>query len=148
MTKDETLMCLALEYAHKAKESDNVPVGAIVVDSAENIIGIGWNQIETQKSQLAHAEILAIGQAIETIGDWRLDGCMLYVTLEPCMMCLGLVHLSRIKRCVFGTPSPLFGVSEFYGKRYANHTVEMVSGVLQNESSMLLKEFFKTKRVP
>jgi len=146
MINHDYFMRFALAYAHKAKESDNVPVGAVIVDSSEKIIGVGWNQIETQKTQLAHAEIMAIQEAIKTIGDWRLEGCTLYVTLEPCMMCLGLIHLSRIKRCVFATPSPLFGLKELYGKRYANHTCEMISGILQNESETLLKEFFKTKR--
>lgn len=146
MNKDEQYMSTALLYAHRAKKQKEVPVGAIIVDSSEAIIGSGWNQMETKKSQLAHAEVIAIKQATKNIGDWRLDGCTLYVTLEPCMMCLGLVHLSRIARIVFAAPSPLFGIKELYNTQYANHTCEVVGGVMEKESAALLKEFFKKQR--
>lgn len=146
-TRDILYMAVALSYAKKAKESNNVPIGAIIINQSGSIIGSGWNQVETEKNQLAHAEICAIREATKTISDWRLQDCTLYVTLEPCMMCFGLIHLSRIKRCVFAAPSPLFGAQKlFYNTQYANHICEVISGVLQNESVYLLKEFFKTKR--
>jgi len=147
MNKDEIHMSTALSYAHRAKKQGEVPIGAIIIDSSEIIIGIGWNQIETKKSQLAHAEVIAIKQATKNIGDWRLGGCSLYVTLEPCMMCLGLIHLSRISRVFFAALSPVFGIKEFYNKQYANHTCEVIGGVMEKESTALLKDFFKKKRV-
>jgi len=147
MNNDEFFMNIALSCAIKAKKTDNVPIGALIVNKVGVVLGSGWNQMETKKSQLWHAEIIAVNQATKNIGDWRLDGCTLYVTLEPCMMCLGLIHLSRISRVVFAASSPLFGIKGFYNKQYANHTCEITGGVLEKESAVLLKEFFKNKRI-
>ena len=103
-------MEVALALARKALAKGEVPIGAIVVDPGGTIIGRGFNSVETRGCQCEHAEVRAIRQACKKIGDWRLEGCSLFVTLEPCLMCFGLIALSRIKNLYFGAHSPLFGV--------------------------------------
>jgi tRNA(adenine34) deaminase len=137
----------ALTLAEEALKNQEVPVGAVIVDENNVIIGSGYNQIESQKNQLAHAEVITIQQAIETKKDWRLDHCTLFITIEPCMMCFGLAHLSRIETIIFGSPSPLFGITQlFKDKSYANHRCNIKSGLLSDESASLMKQFFRDKR--
>lgn len=145
---DAYFMQLALKQAQKAFEHDEVPVGAIVVASDGTVLGRGYNQVAKRHQQIAHAEVIAISKASKKIGDWRLDNCWLYVTLEPCKMCMGLVRLSRLKGVVFGASSKLFGYrldKEGQVSIY-NKDVKVEEGVFAEESAALLKKFFKQKR--
>lgn len=142
-------MTLALREASKSFDYGEVPIGAILIDSFGNIISKGHNLVEKKSSQLAHAEAQAIARANKKLKTWRLNGCWLYVTLEPCLMCLGLIQLSRIDGICFGTTSPLFGTGltkanldfSFYEKK-----VHVVSGIQQEECAAMLRRFFKIKR--
>lgn len=139
----------ALKQARKAYKKNEVPVGAIVVDKEGLVIGRGYNLVEQRHQQTAHAEVIAINKASKKLGDWRLNDCTLYVTLEPCMMCMSLIRLSRVKRVVFGASSPLFGY-ELDNKQsdqvYNKNMLVVAKGVCAHESSLLLKQFFKNKR--
>ncbi len=146
---DEQYMLEALSLAHKAFKQNEVPVGAVVVDKNGAIIGSGFNEVESKKSQCAHAELTAISQAAKAVGDWRLDDCTLYVTLEPCSMCFGLIRLSRLSGLIFAAPSLRFGyqldnvaTSSVYKK-----DMRIVSGVCGEQSEQLLKQFFQLQRV-
>lgn len=142
-------MRMALEQACKAQEKNEVPIGAIVVDAQEKVLGKGYNLTQTYYGQNNHAEIRAIAQAGRKIQDWRLDDCTLYVTLQPCLMCMSLIGLSRIKRLVYGAPSPLFGYhldKEGLPDLYKKHIKGITSGILAQEAQLLLKNFFKNKR--
>lgn len=139
----------ALEQAKMATDSGEIPVGAIVVSPYGEVLGSGRNLVETYHCQIHHAEVCAIDEACKKLQTWHLDGCTLYVTLEPCMMCISLIALSRIERVVYGAESPFFGyhldkegVLSLYTKQIKNIT----SGVLGNEATALLKDFFKHKR--
>jgi tRNA(adenine34) deaminase len=139
----------SLRQAKVAFRKNEVPVGAIVVDPDGIVIGRGHNQIERKKTQTAHAEIQAIQEACRRRGDWRLDDCWLYVTLEPCLMCFGLIQLSRMKGVVFGAKSSLFGVG--FGREvevplFYKKDLIVVGGVRENECRNVLKEFFKLAR--
>ncbi len=139
----------ALKQASKALSIDEVPIGAIVVDSQGTIIGRGYNQTERKGSQLEHAEIIAIRSASKKMGDWRLNGCSIYVTLEPCLMCFGLIQLSRLSGVTYGAPSTLFGVGLSGAKESLPSYVKglvIEGGVLQDESLRLLKLFFGQAR--
>ncbi len=145
---DQTFMHKAFEEAVKAYDADEVPIGAVVVTSEGAIIGSGYNQTEKSHSQSRHAEVLAIEQAGSTIRDWRLRGCTLYVTVEPCLMCMSLICLSRISRVVYGARSPLFGYQiekELLPAVYKKHLKGVTSGVLEDESQRLIEEFFKKR---
>ena len=138
----------ALKMAQFAFDAGEVPVGAIIVDENGKIIAFGYNQVEKQGCQLFHAEVLAIQEACKEKGDWRLEKCELYVTLEPCLMCLGLIKLSRIEKIVFGARSHLFGVGlnleeipGFYKKN-----LNIIGGIEEEQSAYLLKQFFKNAR--
>jgi tRNA(adenine34) deaminase len=147
---DDSIMKKALLLAQRAFRANEVPVGAVVVDSNNKIIGRGYNQVEKRKSQRAHAEQLAIEQACKKIGDWRLNGCTLYVTLEPCVMCMGLIKLSRLERVVFGAPSPLFGYQLDKNRKsqlYKKGIIKISEGVGKAIAAALLKDFFKNKRM-
>jgi tRNA(adenine34) deaminase len=135
-------MNLALEEAKKAAEADEVPVGAVIVNERGEIISSAFNTVEEDGSCIMHAEIKAILNAGKKLGNWRLDECSLYVTLEPCIMCCGAIILSRIQRTVYGTIDPKGGSSSaiLQGK------IEVVPGIMEEESSLLLKSFFKSKR--
>ncbi len=138
----------AFTQAFKAVAADEVPVGAIVVSSNGTIIGRGYNQVESKKNQLAHAECIAIQNGTKNIDDWRLDGCILYVTLEPCRMCMGLIELSRISKLIYGANSPLFGFqldNEQSSWVYKNDVV-IRGGVGAEKSQLILKQFFQKKR--
>jgi len=139
----------ALLEAKKALSRDEVPIGAIVVDSEGAIIGRGHNLVENYNQQSRHAEVIAIEHACTTINDWRLLGCSLYVTLEPCEMCMSLTELSRVAVVIYGSASPLFGFRlDKEGKipLYKKHTPKIISGICKEEAATLLTEFFKEKR--
>lgn len=138
----------ALKEAARAQAQDEVPIGAIVVGPDGMILGRGYNQVETQKTQRAHAEGIAIERAAHGRGDWRLDGCTLYVTLEPCHMCMGLMRLSRIERVVYAASSPLFGyrLDKDAGPWVYKNDIQITQGVAAVEARQLLKLFFQSKR--
>lgn len=142
-------MSAALQEAGKALEQDEVPIGAVVVFESK-IIGRGFNQVEKLKDATAHAEMIAITAAENHLRDWRLSDCDIYVTTEPCLMCTGAIISSRIKGIYFGAFDPKFGacgsVYNVAQEGKLNHKVEVFSGLLEQESSSLLQEFFKKKR--
>jgi tRNA(adenine34) deaminase len=145
---DDYYMELALEEAIKAADMGEVPIGAIVVKDNQ-IIGRGFNQRLTSNHVFAHAEMMAIDQACQTLGDWRLEGCTLYVTVEPCAMCAGTMIQARLSRLVYGTTEPKFGAHQSIVRLFDadfNHKVDITSGVLATESSNLLKQFFQQLR--
>ena len=138
----------ALKEASRAQAQDEVPIGAIVVGPDGMILGRGYNQVESQKTQRAHAEGIALERAAHGRGDWRLDGCTLYVTLEPCHMCMGLIRMSRIERVVYAASSPLFGyrLDKDAGPWVYKNDVQITPGVAAVEAQQLLKLFFQAKR--
>lgn len=142
-------MRLALKQAVKALKSGDVPVGCLVVYNNE-IIGRGYNQIERRNDSLAHAEMLAIKQAVSKYGHKHLLDCDLYVTLEPCSMCAGAIVLARIKNVVFGASDPKSGacgsVLNIVRHNSLNHHCNIISGVLESECSTLIKNFFMELR--
>lgn len=144
----EMLMRQAIALAKEAAEEGEVPVGAVVAHRGE-IIGRGRNRRESARSALAHAEIEAIDNACRSLGGWRLFGCELYVTLEPCPMCAGAVINARIARVVFGARDPKAGscgsVVDLFALPY-NHRPQVVSGVLEEECAALLSDFFRNLR--
>ena len=148
---DEKYMRLAIEEALKARDMGEVPVGAVIVDENGGIISSAHNLCETTSDPTAHAEILAIREASRKLENWRLTGATLYVTLEPCLMCMGAIVLARIKRVVFGALDPKAGaVMSLYnigvdGK--LNHTVEIKKGILKEDCARLLRDFFKSVRL-
>ena len=147
--KDHFFMSAALEQAQLAYNQNEVPIGAVVVHEQGVIIGRGFNAVEKEKTQTAHAEARALIDASLKTQDWRLDGCWVYVTLEPCAMCMHLMQLSRIAGVVYGAPSPLFGfhLDKEQGFRvYKYNIVSVVASVGAQESAVLLRKFFKDKR--
>lgn len=149
LTEHEHWMFEALKEAQKAESIGEVPIGAVIVRD-ERIVGRGYNRRETDRSPLAHAEILAIQEASGRLNGWRLTGCTLYVTLEPCPMCAGAIVQSRLDRVVFGTRDPKAGcagslLNLLQDDRF-NHWVEIEEGVLQEECSRVLRDFFSRLR--
>ena len=146
---DVKWMRQALAEARQAASLGEVPVGAVVV-CADEIVGRGHNRREVDGDPMAHAEILAIRQAAEEVGNWRLTGCCLYVTLEPCPMCAGALVNSRVERLVFGTRDPKAGYCGSLGNLVAdprlNHRMEVTEGVLAEECSREIREFFSRLR--
>ncbi len=146
---DRRFMRDALELARQALESEDVPVGALVVYEG-CVIGRGFNQRERLHDPTAHAEMLALTAAAEYLGQWRLDGCTMYVTLEPCAMCAGALVLARMSRLVFGATDPKAGACgslfEIPSDSRLNHQVETVSGVLAEPAAELLRAFFQHRR--
>ncbi|HLR14693.1 MAG TPA: tRNA adenosine(34) deaminase TadA [Bacillota bacterium] len=142
---DKTYMKLAIEEAKKAEAIGEVPIGAVIVHNG-NVIGSGYNVRETTQKAGTHAELLAIEQANEYIGSWRLEDCTLYVTLEPCPMCAGAIVQSRIPRVVFGAYDPKAGcvgtLMNLLEEKRFNHQADVTSGVLEEECSTLLTNFF------
>lgn len=139
----------ALVQANRALERDEVPIGAVVVNQEGKIVGRGWNQVEKIGCQIAHAEIIAMKKACKKLGDWRLEGHWVYVTLEPCSMCMSFMKLSRVAGVVYGADSPLFGyhLDKDAGVRvYNRNAVEIVKGVCAETAVSLLKHFFQSKR--
>lgn len=147
---DELYMRRALELAAEAAAQGEVPVGAVVVkQSTGEIVGEGYNRRESDRSPLAHAEITAIAEASRRLGGWRLIDCALYVTLEPCPMCAGAVINSRVERVIYGASDPKAGscgsVIDLFIYPY-NHIPEFTRGVLAEECSAVLTEFFRGLR--
>ena len=139
----------ALEQARIAESLDEVPIGAVIVRDNQ-VIATGYNRRIIDSDPTAHAEIIAIRSAARAIGDWRLSGCTLYVTLEPCPMCAGAIVLARIDRLVYGASDPKAGAVEtlyqICSDERLNHRVEIVSGILANECAQLISKFFQTQR--
>ena len=141
-------MRMALEQAEQARRLGEVPVGCVIVKDGQ-VIGRGYNRRETDRTVLGHAELMAIRQAEQTLGDWRLTGCTLYVTLEPCPMCAGAILNARPESVVFGASDPVFGAcggvmnlfEEAFGVR-----IQLYGGVLAAECAGLLQEFFSGLR--
>jgi len=142
-------MNIALEEARKALDKNEVPVGAVIVQDSR-IIGRGHNLVESLQDPTAHAEMLAITSAASTTASWRLDDATLYVTLEPCPMCTGALLMSRIKTLVFGIRDPRYGacgsVLQIAQNEKLDRQIEVIEGILQDESSVLLKKFFEKLR--
>ncbi len=147
---DESYMEQALAEAGRAFALGETPIGAIVVDASGSVIGRGCNMRETWRDPTAHAEVIALRDAARVIGDWRLYGCRLYVTVEPCLMCAGAIVASRISTVVFGAGNPKggafgssFDVQDFTG---LNHYPCVKTGVLEDKCAMMVKDFFRAKR--
>ena len=149
MTQEEKYMKAAIREAKKAYALEEVPIGCVIVQN-DRIIARGYNRRNTDKNTLAHAEITAINRASKVIGDWRLEGCTMYVTLEPCQMCAGALMQSRIDRVVIGSMNPKAGcagsVLNLLEMDGFNHKVEVIRGVLQEECSIMLSDFFRELR--
>lgn len=143
------MMAFALEDAHRAGTWGDVPIGAVVA-RGEEVVARAANQRELLVDPTAHAEILALREASRAIGSWRLSGCTLYVTLEPCAMCAGAAVLARVDRLVYGAPDPKAGFAGSLGDLVRdprlNHRVEVTAGVLAEEGGALLREFFARRR--
>ncbi len=144
-------MRLALAEADLARATDDVPIGAVVLDEAGVVIGAGRNVREAEHDPTGHAEVVALRRAAAARGEWRLSGCTLVVTLEPCTMCAGAIVLSRLDRLVFGAYDEKAGAVgslwDVVRDRRLNHRPEVLSGVLAAESTQRLDDFFRTHRV-
>ena len=149
MTQEEKYMRAAIREAKKAYALDEVPIGCVIVQN-EKIIARGYNRRNTDKNTLAHAELSAIKKASKKTGDWRLEDCTMYVTLEPCQMCAGAIVQSRLGKVVIGSMNPKAGcagsVINLLQMKEFNHQVEMVKGVLEEECSAMLSTFFQELR--
>ncbi len=149
MTVDEKYMKQAIKQAKRAAALDEVPIGCIITYEGK-VIARGYNRRNTDKNTLAHAEIAAIKKASKKMCDWRLEGCTMYVTLEPCQMCAGALVQSRISRVVIGSMNPKAGcggsVLNLLQMPQFNHQVDVKRGVLEEECSEMLSEFFKSLR--
>lgn len=147
---DERYMKEALRQARKAIRLGEVPIGCVIVYQ-DKIIGRGYNKRNTKKTTLAHAELIAIEKASKAMGDWRLEDCVMYVTLEPCQMCSGAIVQARIKKVVVGTMNPKAGcagsILNLLQMQEFNHQVELVTGVLERECTEVLQTFFKELRL-
>ena len=143
---DVAAMESALEQARLALTTSDVPVGAVVIDETGAVIGVGRNEREALGDPTAHAEVLALRAAASHRGEWRLSGCSVVVTLEPCTMCAGAAVLARVDRIVFGAHDEKAGAAgsmwDLVRDRRLNHRPEVISGVLADESAALLREFF------
>ena len=143
-------MRLALDEARAALAGGDVPVGAVVVDASGAVVGVGRNRREVDGDPTAHAEVLALRAASGSVGEWRLSGCTLVVTLEPCAMCAGATVLSRVDRLVFGAYDEKAGAVgslwDVVRDRRLNHRPEVVAGVLAQEAAALLADFFAGQR--
>ena len=149
MKNDIYYMNLALNEAKKAYMKGEIPIGAVIVK--ENVvIAKAHNLRQTKKTTLGHAEIIAIEKACKKLDSWILEGCTIYVTVEPCIMCAGAILQSRITRVVYGTNEPKFGalgsVLDISKVEGFNHKMEITSGILKDECSLIMKEFFKSLR--
>ena len=147
--KQEEYMALALELAHQAAGEGEVPVGCVIADADGKVIGRGRNRRRELADATAHAEMEAIRSACAALGDWRLEGCTMYVTLEPCPMCAGAIINSRIPTLVYGAREPVSGscgsIIDLFWERYG-HRPEVYAGALEADCAALLRDFFKGKR--
>ncbi|MDI5935639.1 tRNA adenosine(34) deaminase TadA [Halomonas kalidii] len=150
MRSDEFYMHRALDQARAGLAAGEVPVGAVVVDAAGEIVGAGYNAPVSGHDPSAHAEIRALRDAGARLGNYRLDGCTLYVTLEPCLMCTGAIIHARLARVVYGAAEPRTGMVEskanLFAQPWHNHRVEVEGGVLAARATRLLRGFFATRR--
>ena len=142
-------MKIALEEAQKAFKEDEVPVGACIIQG-DKLISVGHNRREQKQQIISHAEIEAIQEASRVLGSWRLEGCDLYVTLEPCLMCAGAIIQARIRKLFYGAKDPKNGVAgsvlDLFCKKLFNHSVEVYGGLDENRCSQILRQYFKKKR--
>lgn len=149
MTADEKFMKAAITQARKAYAIDEVPIGCVIVQN-DKIIARGYNRRNIDKNTLAHAELSAIRKASKKTGDWRLEDCTMYVTLEPCQMCAGAIVQSRMKRVVIGSMNAKAGcagsVLNLLQMQQFNHQVEITRGVREEECSQMLSQFFRELR--
>ena len=147
---DEYYMKEAMKLARKGEALGEVPIGCVIVHDGK-IIGRGYNRRKTDKSTLSHAELIAIKKADKVIGDWRLEECTLYVTLEPCQMCAGAIVQARIPRVVMACRNPKAGcagsILDLFHEPKFNHQVEVTEGVLETECSEMLSGFFRALRL-
>jgi tRNA(adenine34) deaminase len=146
---DLRLMRRALLAAEEAAQKGEVPVGAVVA-RGEEVLAVAANEREAAKDPTAHAELLAIRQAANTLGGWRLTGCTLYATLEPCPMCAGAAHAARLDRLVYAAPDPKAGYAgtlhDTPSDARLNHTISVEKGLLEAEAAEMLRNFFKNRR--
>ncbi len=140
----------ALTLAQRAADAGDVPVGALVVGASGEVVGEGWNLREVDQDPTAHAEVVALRAAADRLGSWRLDGCTLVVTMEPCPMCAGASMLARVERVVLGAWDPKLGacgsVWDVVRDRRSTHRAEVVGGVLEDECGEVVRRFFATHR--
>ena len=140
----------ALTLAQRAADAGDVPVGAVVVDASGEVVGEGWNLREAQQDPTAHAEVVALRAAAHRLGSWRLSGCTLVVTMEPCPMCAGATMLARVDRLVLGAWDPKLGacgsVWDVVRDRRSTHRAEVVGGVLEDECGAIVRDFFDGHR--
>lgn len=150
MTEDERYMTLAIRQARKALISEDVPIGCIIVYQ-NRVIARGYNKRNKKKTTLAHAELEAIAKASKVLGDWRLEECIMYVTLEPCQMCAGAIVQARIPKVVIGCMNPKAGcagsVLNLLEMKEFNHRAEVIRGVKEAECSEMLSTFFRNLRI-
>ena len=148
-TEDEKFMKEAIKQAKKAEAIGDVPIGCVIVHDGK-VIAREYNKRNKDKTVLAHAELLAMKKACKKLGDWRLEDCTMYVTLEPCQMCSGAIVQARIKRVVVGCMNPKAGcagsILNLLDMKEFNHQVELTTGVLEEECSGMMKQFFKELR--
>jgi tRNA(adenine34) deaminase len=146
---DKKFMRAAISQARRAEKLDEVPIGCVIVYEGK-IIARGYNRRNTDLNTISHAEMNAIRKASKKLGDWRLEGCTIYITLEPCQMCSGAIVQSRIDRCVIGAMNPKAGcagsVMNLLQVAQFNHQVEITRGVLEEECSSMLSSFFRRLR--
>jgi tRNA(adenine34) deaminase len=149
MTADERWMGEALKEAEKAFRKGEVPIGAVIVRDGR-ILGRGFNKVESRSRATAHAEMVAIESASRALGDWRLDGGTVYVTVEPCYMCVGAFFLARLSRVVYGARQPRSGAcgsaGDIHTAQLFNHRIEVTGGLRETESLALLRRFFEDLR--
>lgn len=147
---DMKVMQMALKQAQKALRKNEVPIGAVVVDEQGKILAQGYNMVESKSTQAAHAEVKALAKAGKIVGNWRLEGCWVYVTVQPCGMCMALIQLSRCAGVLYGANSPLFGYhlvdNDMRHSLYKKDIMHIESGVAAQKAAELMKEFFKSKR--
>ena len=150
MVSNEELMRQALDIARSALASNDVPIGAVVLDSTGKIIGTGSNRRELDNDPSAHAEVVAMREAGRKLNNWRLDGCTVVVTLEPCAMCAGAISQSRVKTLIFGAWDEKAGavgsIWDVLRDPRSPHRTEVISGILEKECADILAQFFKTQR--
>ncbi|MEY8518391.1 tRNA adenosine(34) deaminase TadA [Lachnospiraceae bacterium 29-84] len=149
MEQNEKFMKAAIREARKAEKINEVPIGCVIVYE-DKIIARGYNRRNTDKNTLAHAELSAIKKASKKLGDWRLEGCTIYITLEPCQMCAGAIVQARIDKAVIGSMNPKAGcagsILNLLQIASFNHQVTLETGILEEECSSMLSSFFKTLR--